>query len=93
MIRFADRTKSQLRQLRLWLVLLSLTAGSSLATDRRTHVSVVGDAFHINGHPTYAGRTWNGKKIEGLLLNSRMVQATFDDMNPQTRDVWAYPDC
>jgi len=92
MIHFADRTKSQLRQLRLWLVLLSLTAGSSLAADRQTHISVVGDAFHINGHPTYAGRTWNGKKIEGLLLNSRMVQATFDDLNSQTRDVWAYPD-
>lgn len=52
----------------------------------------MGDAFHINGKPTYAGRTWNGKKIEGLLLNSRMVQATFDDLNPETRERWAYPD-
>ncbi|TVQ04288.1 MAG: hypothetical protein EA381_00455, partial [Planctomycetaceae bacterium] len=26
------------------------------------------------------------------LFNSRMVQATFDDLNPETRDRWAYPD-
>ena len=63
------------------------------AAERLTQVSIVGDCFHINGRPTYAGRVWNGKKIEGLLFNSRMVQATFDDLNPQTRDVWAYPDC
>lgn len=57
-----------------------------------TKVTIEGDAFHINGKPTYEGRTWNGKKIEGLLLNSRMVQATFDDLNPDTRDRWAYSD-
>ncbi|QOV92547.1 hypothetical protein IPV69_25220 [Humisphaera borealis] len=51
-----------------------------------------GRAFHINGKPTYAGRTWEGKKIEGLLMNSRMVQATFDDENPETRKLWAYAD-
>ena len=92
MIGFTLSMKSPLKRLRMWLVLLSLTAGSSLAADRQTHVSIVSDAFHINGQPTYAGRTWNGKKIEGLLLNSRMVQATFDDLNPKTRDGWAYPD-
>ncbi len=37
-------------------------------------------------------RRWNDQRIEGLLLNSRMVQATFDDLNPQTRGMWAYPD-
>jgi hypothetical protein len=31
-------------------------------------------------------------KIEGLLMNSRMVQGIFDDFNPQTRDRWKYPD-
>lgn len=62
------------------------------AADRQTHVSIVGDQFHINGRPTYAGREWNGHKIEGLLLNSRMVQATFDDLNPETQSRWAYPD-
>jgi hypothetical protein len=59
---------------------------------RHTEVSIVGDAFHINGRPTYPGRTWNGRKIEGLLLNSRMVQGIFDDLNPETVKLWAYPD-
>src|SRR5262249_19714093 len=54
--------------------------------------SIVGDAFHINGQPTYPGRTWQGHKIEGLLLNSRMVQGIFDDLNPETAKQWAYPD-
>ncbi len=59
---------------------------------RRTTVSVRRDRFLINGQPTYAGRSWNGKPIEGLLMNSRMVQATFDDRNPETVKRWNYPD-
>jgi len=59
---------------------------------RKTIVSIQGEMFHVNGQPTYKGRTWKGKKIEGLLLNSRMVQATFDDLNPYTVKLWAYPD-
>ncbi len=31
-------------------------------------------------------------RIEGLLFNSRMVQGIFDDLNPETRDRWNYPD-
>ena len=31
-------------------------------------------------------------KIEGLLMNVRAVQAIFDDLNPETRARWAYPD-
>jgi hypothetical protein len=31
-------------------------------------------------------------KIEGLLMNSRMVQGIFDDANPETRPRWRYPD-
>jgi len=61
-------------------------------SDHRTTVSIVGDSFYINGKPTYAGRTWNGHKIEGLLFNSRMVQGIFDDQNPGTISQWAYPD-
>ena len=57
-----------------------------------TSVSIVGDAFHINGRPTNAGRTWRGMKIEGLLMNARMVQGIFDDLNPDTRSRWTYPD-
>ncbi len=59
---------------------------------RATEVSIVGDAFHINGRPTYEGRTWQGQMIEGLLLNSRMVQGIFDDLNPETVGRWVYPD-
>lgn len=62
------------------------------APPRHTAVGVAGDAFTVNGAPTYKGRTWEEKKIEGLLLNSRMVQATFDDLNPATRGRWKYPD-
>src|SRR5262245_10788883 len=59
---------------------------------RKTTVSIVGDQFFINGKPTYQGRSWRGHKIEGLLLNSRMVQGIFDDRNPRTVKRWAYPD-
>lgn len=58
----------------------------------KTVISIEKDAFYINGKPTYPGRHFNGQKIEGLLLNSRMVQGVFDDLNPQTRDQWRYPD-
>jgi hypothetical protein len=62
------------------------------AQERATEVSIRGDMFYINGKPTYAGRAWKGHKIEGLLFNSRMVQAIFDDLNPETVSLWAYPD-
>ena len=55
-------------------------------------VSIVGDDFYLNGHPTCEGRIWNGYRIEGLLMNCRMVQGTFDDLNPATASRWAYPD-
>jgi hypothetical protein len=77
------------------LFLLTLASGLSVTAQhapRRTAVAIARDAFHINGKPTYQGRTWEGHKVEGLLLNSRMVQATFDDLNPETRNRWRYPD-
>jgi hypothetical protein len=76
-------------------VSMLVSAGDSFAwqsPQRQTQVAIVGEAFHINGRPTYEGRTWNGHKVEGLLLNSRMVQGIFDDLNPETRSRWAYPD-
>lgn len=57
-----------------------------------TEVAIAEDAFWINGQPTYSGRSWRGLRIEGLLLNARMVQGIFDDLNPATRSRWAYPD-
>lgn len=59
---------------------------------RTTVASISGDAFHINGKPSYAGRTYNGHKVEGLLLNARLVQGIFDDLNVETRSRWNYPD-
>lgn len=59
---------------------------------RRTVVSIRDDMFYINDRPTYEGRHWKGLKIAGFLLNTRMVQGIFDDLNPATRDLWRYPD-
>lgn len=58
----------------------------------KTDVSIVEDAFYINGEITYPGRFYEGHKIEGLLLNSRMVQGIFDDRNQETLHRWKYPD-
>jgi hypothetical protein len=64
----------------------------SYSQDRKTLVEIKGDQFYINGRPTYEKRYWKGLKIEGLLLNSRMVQGIFDDLNPETVGNWVYPD-
>ncbi|HYZ84011.1 MAG TPA: hypothetical protein VE621_06395, partial [Bryobacteraceae bacterium] len=72
-------------------VIISALA-APLAAQKRTVVITKGQDFHVNGKSTYAGRTWRGSRIEGLLLNSRMVQGVFDDRNPQTVGRWAYPD-
>jgi hypothetical protein len=74
------------------IITFLILASSLTAAERRTAVSIQNDAFHINGKPTYAGRTWNNLKIEGLLMNSRMVQGIFDDLNPETVARWKYPD-
>jgi hypothetical protein len=73
---------------------LSWGSVAALAAEpvRRTEVSIHGDMFFVNGRPTYEGREYNGMKIEGLLMNSRMVQGIFDDLNPETVGAWAYPD-
>lgn len=63
----------------------------------QTKVSIVGEKFYINDKPTYEGKVWSTtageeNSIEGLLMNSRMVQGVFDDLNPKTSGQWAYPD-
>ena len=63
-----------------------------VAQTRRTDVTIRGDAFYINGRATYTGRMFNGKRIEGLLMNIRVVQGIFDDLNPETASRWVYPD-
>lgn len=67
-------------------------AALSAASPAQTIVSITGEDFHLNGRPSYAGRAWQGHRIEGLMLNSRMVQATYDDLNPASAQRWAYPD-
>ncbi len=57
-----------------------------------TTVSFQGEKVLIDGRPTYAGRTCEDLPVEGLLFNVRAVQASFDDANPATRGLWAYPD-
>jgi hypothetical protein len=69
---------------------LLLVGGAQTA--RKTLVSIRGDDFFINARPTYEGRDYEGMRVEGLLLNSRMVQGIFDDRNPETRGRWKYPD-
>lgn len=92
----ASLTLASMRPVSLILIgLLASTFSAAAASDapsRKTAVGIDGEKFTINGRPTYSGRTWNGKTIEGLLLNSRMVQAIFDDRNPETVSRWVYPD-
>lgn len=72
---------------------MALLATTSLFA-QRTEVTIKGEEFHINGRPTYEGRYWNGHKIEGLLMNSRMVQGIFDDItnSPKAAEKFAYTD-
>ncbi len=71
--------------------------GPVIMPERNTRISIVGEQFHINGVPTYEGREWTTSyggnyPVEGLLMNARLVQGIFDDLNPQTRGQWIYPD-
>jgi len=52
-----------------------------MAETQQTTVEIDGEKFVINGEYTYAGREFDGRPVEGLLLNVRAVQATFDDEN------------
>jgi hypothetical protein len=75
----------------LFLIIL-ISAVSFSEGKTQTVISIRGDQFLINNKLTYPGRYWKGNKIEGLLLNSRMVQGVFDDQNPETVINWQYPD-
>ena len=55
-------------------------------------IAIDGEAWLVNGEPTYRRRQYRGWRVEGLLLNSRMANAIFDDANPATRFLWRYPD-
>lgn len=48
---------------------------TSLLCHAETVVSIQGADFHLNGLPVCAGREWQGHRVEGLLMNSRMRRA------------------
>jgi hypothetical protein len=73
-------------------IALSASLLSCSLSKKNTHVIIKENQFYINGEITYKGRNWQGNKIEGLLFNSRMVQGIFDDLNPATKEQFAYPD-
>ena len=70
----------------------AVIAKANVYKPTRTVVSIQSDQFFINGQPTYKGRNYKGVKIEGLLMNSRVVQGIYDDSNPETVKRWAYHD-
>lgn len=79
------------------LVLFAMVFGMGRAqktprNQSRTRISIENDQFYINDTLTYPGRYWQNYKIEGLLMNSRMVQGIFDDLNPKTQAGFRYPD-
>lgn len=76
----------------LIVLTLFLTLPLLAQKERNTSVSISGNQFLINEVLTYKDRYWSGNKIEGLLFNSRMVQGIFDDLNPESRNQFAYPD-
>jgi hypothetical protein len=70
----------------------AMAGPSSGPNEHRTVVAISGEEFSIGGKATYEGRYWNGRKIQGLLMNARLVQGIFDDRNNKTAGLWAYPD-
>lgn len=79
---------------RLVVCIMIFFVSVTLVKAQKTEVGIVGEAFYINGRPTYEGRYWMGHKVEGLLMNSRMVQGLFDDItdSAQAAERFAYDD-
>jgi len=83
-----------MKTLSAFLCIIFLLCSHQLFSQKKRHtiVEIKNEQFFINGKPTYEKRYWKGNKIEGLLLNSRMAQGIFDDLNPETKNNWNYPD-
>jgi len=58
----------------------------------KTVVEIDGEKFLLNDRLTYKDVRYRNFTVEGLLMNSRMIQAIADDENPETRKLWANPD-
>lgn len=79
----------------LFILLIAVSISSCVVQknkSQKTTVSIKGNQFYINNEITYKGRSWQGNKVEGLLMNSRMVQGIFDDSNPATVGGFVYED-
>jgi len=84
-----------MKHINIFAIILGLCCALTVAAAtplRKTTVAIRGRQFLIDGRPTYEGRSFRSMKIEGLLLNARLVQGIFDDRNPETRRLWKYPD-
>jgi len=75
----------------LLFIIFCISVGC-FAQKAKTTVSIQGEDFYINGKITLKGKVYEGMQLQGLLPNSRMVQGIFDDYNPETKNIWAYPD-
>jgi hypothetical protein len=74
------------------IVLCVIMGYSSSESQSKTRIAVKGEDFFINDEVTLKGRLLDGVSLEGLLPNARLVQGIFDDLNPDTRHLWKYPD-
>lgn len=55
-------------------------------------ISIEGDKFLFDGRLTYSDIPTAPPEALGRLMNTRMVQATFEDENEETVDLFRYPD-
>ena len=51
---------------------------------RKTEVSIVGEAFHINGQPTYEAAPGRARRSRGCCSTAAWCRRIFDDLNPET---------
>ena len=60
--------------------------------ETHVHITIQGDKFYMDGKLTYSDVPGAKPEALGRLMNSRMVQATFEDENPETAKLFVYPD-
>ncbi len=84
-----NRSLRRRRHVAILLTLTALSVESGLPAraaqqtqgQGRTRVSIVAGKWHLNGKVTYAGT-----RAQGLLMNVRMVNSTFEDRNKSDFD-------
>jgi hypothetical protein len=68
---------------------LAISLGNCSPSPHNTHVTIDGTLFRINGDLTYADLS---VEAQGRLMNARMVNSTFEDLNPVTAPEGFDPD-